>query len=60
MTPAEKLARIKRIARSHCSPASNIGCHQLAVTILKIINTSDEQPFKGDDHASVPPMGTGE
>ena len=56
---ADKLARIKRLAQAHATPASNIGCHQLALKILKIIDTSDEHPSKGDDHVSVPPMGTG-
>ena len=57
---AEKLARIKRIAQAHNTPASNVGAHLLAVKILEIINNaSDEQLSKGDDHVGVPPMVTG-
>ena len=43
MTPTQKLARIKRLALAHATPASNIGAHRLAVRILEIINHELEE-----------------
>ena len=41
MTDQEKLAKIKRLAQRHNSPAVNVGAHRLAVLIIEIINSND-------------------
>ena len=39
MTPTETIARIKRLAQRHNSPAVNVGAHRLAQLILKVIES---------------------